>query len=189
MIIYRSKKSFVIYSFFDCILIRWIANSKVPFHTSFLPSDRVIGHGFFRPPVLDLAVRLKRLFRFVRRLEKTHLFGFWLRCAVGDRPRQAIHLPEIPRNYVNHSVQKFLFCTATETRFVILGKRHQNIDAAEQQVIALKFKAVRALQRAQRPAQPFVIVGSVFVHYAQLAVKKADAFFDWDDLARGSVVA
>jgi len=175
------------------LLIGRIADDEVEFHVS--PSCMYIAvfQTVLPPPVIDAAeglpVQLVLLFqRGVGIFEKACLLPVVF-PAVGDLAREAVHLPEIPRGRIGDGAVFRRRGPAAPPGVEILSESHEEIYPGDEQVVPLKFIAVRRLEGAQRPCEPLRFVCGVFVHGAELPIEQTCAAADGDGFAGSGGVA
>ena len=133
-------------------------------------------------------LRFLYLFFQIRLIKHTQLGIFVFRSAIRDRTRKPVHLPDIPGNNIRHLKIFGKRRLSFEPRLQILLKSHQQIDAGNQYIVALKFIPVGRFQRSVRPFQPIFFSCRELIDDPELPVKDTDAVFNRDRLSALHVI-
>ena len=124
----------------------------------------------------------------IRLVKHTQLCIFVFRSAVGDCPRKPVHLPDIPGNNIRRLKIFGKSRPSLQTRQQILLKSHQQIDAGNQHIVALKFIPIRRFQCSVRPFKPIFFSCRELIDDPELPVKDADAVFNRNSLTALHIV-
>ena len=153
------------------VLIGRISDNKVKFH--FPAFFRIVEfYFFFHSPVINITGDFFFLRFFLRKRKYCHLFII-IKSIYGQIAVYAVHLENVPRNYINNLVQFADFRLSVPLVLHIVAKRHQQIYSGYQKAVTLIFIAVGALIGSCHPFQPFFFIVRIFAHHSQFAVKNA----------------
>ena len=123
------------------------------------------------------------------------MFFFIIMAAIWYNCLQAIHLPNIPRNYFRKVLQHFHVQSIAKLGSVIIGNSKKQVFPCQQNVVTGPFKAISTANRQCRQLQPTLFasfpvlkVAGALVNHTQLSVQQANTFCQRHYFARHGVV-